>query len=128
MMADTEAESAPARGVRARLRPNTQDLRDRRRRLLAGALWLVLGTLLVNAIVGEDGYLATVKARHEEAALQREVAALRLENQQLQEAARRLQNDATAVEQAARDMNFIYPGETLVIVHDAAPAGSPSAH
>jgi cell division protein FtsB len=85
--------------------------------LMAGAaVWLV------NALVGEHGYLASVRAHREQAALAAELMRLELDNQQLSEQAQRLKEDPAAVEDAARrELGLIRPGETLVIVRDSKP-------
>ena len=73
----------------------------------------------VNALVGENGLLASIKTSREHARLQNEVYALRADNQRLRDEARRLKNDPSAIEEAARkDLGLIRPGETLVIVKD----------
>jgi cell division protein FtsB len=78
--------------------------------------------------VGENGYLATVRARRDNAALAASVAKLRLANQDLKEEVRRLKEDPSALEDAARrELGLIKPGETLVIIHDARPTASASA-
>ncbi len=97
--------------------------------MLIWGLSVALCVLLVNSLLGENGYLATLRTEHEEAALSASVARLRLDNQQLQQEGRRLATDPSALEEAARrELNFIKPGETLVIIHDAgAPAPDASA-
>jgi len=127
-MIDQTAPEPAATERRSRRRPNTQEARDRRRRMTTWALSAVLGVLLVNSLVGENGYLATLAVRGEHARLRAEVAAHIAENAALQAEAHRLQDDPAAVEEAARDMNFIRPGETLIIVRDrrASPAPSPA--
>jgi cell division protein FtsB len=128
MIEEIQAGPVPGDGrLRQRRRPNVRETRERRRRVLTWTLSIVLGVLLVNALVGEHGYLATIGAEREAARLRAEVNALRRENADLQRRALRLQQDRTALEEAARDLNFIRPGETLVIVRDARgdtpPAG-----
>jgi cell division protein FtsB len=77
----------------------------------------------VNALVGENGYLATLRARTEHAAVLTPLTKLRLENQQLREDARRIREDPAAMEEAARrELGFIRPGETLVIIRDSRPS------
>jgi cell division protein FtsB len=79
--------------------------------------------LLTNALFGESGYLAGVRARHEHHALSASIAQLRHENQALLDETRRLQHDpATLEETARRDLNLSRPGEILVIIRDARPA------
>jgi len=83
--------------------------------LLAG----VVG-LLVNALVGENGYLATLRLKRTEAALAHSVALLRIENQQLKDERERLESDQDAIERTIRErLGFIRPGEVTVVVHDA---------
>jgi len=112
------------RTVRPRRRARTgQEVRDRRRRVIRYAMWAGAIVLLINAFVGENGYLATVRARQEQEAAAAKVARLRAENQQLKEQARRLKYDPIALEEAARrQLGLIRAGETLVIVRDAQPA------
>ena len=79
--------------------------------------------LMVHAVVGENGYLAGLRAQREYDSVMAQLVKLRLENQQLKEQARRLKEDPTAIEDAARrDLGLVRPGETLVIVKDV---GSP---
>jgi cell division protein FtsB len=120
------AEPLPARPA-ARRRLTAQESRDRRRRLVTWCLSITLGVLVINALIGDSGYLAHLQIRREAAALTADVARLRLENRALQQAGRRLQSDPAAIEDAARrDLGFVRPGETLVIIRDAQPATSPS--
>jgi len=106
----------------ARTPRRRHDVRERRRRLVTYALLIVSGVLMVNALVGENGYLATVRARHERAGLLGSIAKLRLENHALEEEQRRLKTDPAAVEEAARrDLGLIRPGETLIVIRDTVP-------
>jgi cell division protein FtsB len=121
-----EAPAAPASSSRRRPR-GAQELRDRRRRYAVVGLSVALTILVVNALVGENGYLATVRVRAEQAELEAVVAQLRIENQRLQQDRERLLTDPSALEETARQsLGLIKPGETLVIVRDAVPAGPPS--
>jgi cell division protein FtsB len=82
--------------------------------LLAGAV-----VLMVNALVGENGYLAGLRARRDHNAVMSDIIRLRVENQQLKEQARRLKDDPSAIEESARrELGLIRPGETLVIIRD----------
>lgn len=85
----------------------------------------MLGALLVSSIVGEEGYLASIAAAREEAQLTDSLTKIRLENQFLQQDARRLETDPEAVETAARRLlHMIRPGETVIHLNDAQqPAG-----
>lgn len=121
------APPAPLGQGRRRLR-DVQENRARRRRYLQMALSVALFVLLINSIVGENGYLATLRARSEQNALEAQVAALRFDNQHLQQESRRLLSDPTALEETARGtLGFIRPGETLIVLHDPAPASGTTA-
>ncbi len=80
------------------------------------------GAVFVDAIVGERGLLATLRARDQYAA---EVAALerqRAENARLQERLERLTSDPAAIEEIARgELGLMRPGEKLFIVKDLQP-------
>jgi cell division protein FtsB len=110
----------PRPRTRARRRPaSTTEARQHRRRIVTYALLGIAVVLMVNALVGDNGYLAGLRARREYDQATAEVARLRLENQALEEHARRLRDDPLAIEEAARrDLGLIRPGETLVIVKD----------
>lgn len=120
-------QSTPAR---RRLRGSPEG-RARRRRFVTWALFVGCAMLMVNAVIGENGYLASVRAKHTTDALQADITRLRIENQRLLDQARRLKSDPAALEEEARkDLGLIRPGETLVILRDAkpaAPAASPAA-
>jgi cell division protein FtsB len=101
------------------------ELRERRRRLVTYGLLAAAVVLMVNAVVGENGYLAGLRAQHEYNSVMAKYLELRRENQELKEHARQLRDDPAALEQAARhDLGLIRPGETLVIVKDV---GAPRA-
>jgi cell division protein FtsB len=106
---------------RARRRVSAEETRVRRRTLIVGALGVALFMLLVNAVVGENGYLATLASRREQRALEARVAALRLDNQHLQQQSRRLLTDPSALEATARqELGLLKHGETLLIIRDSA--------
>ena len=114
--------AVPSR-ARARRRLVGIEARQRQQKMLRYVLLFVSAAFMVNALVGDNGLLATVKARRQYEALQREVNALREENQREKIEMDRLKNDPTAIEDEARkDLGLIRPGETLVIVKDAPPA------
>ena len=85
---------------------------------------LVFGTavLLVDALVGERGLVATTRARKQAAELETAVARVRAENARLREEANRLEGDARAIESLAREtLGLIHQGEVLVVVKDIKP-------
>ncbi len=120
-----DVRPAPARRSKAR-RVNGQAARDRRRRLVTWGLSLTLGVLLVGAVIGENGYLASLAARRDLLRVKADLARVRSENKELQDRARRFQSDPSAIDEAARrQLNFIRPGETLVIIKGTSPATPP---
>jgi cell division protein FtsB len=108
----------PAVRVRKR-RPLAADGRHHRRRAVTYGLLALAAVLMVHALVGENGYLAGLRASREYDHLMAELGRVRLENQQLVEQAKRLREDPNAIEEAARrDLGLLRTGETLVIVKD----------
>lgn len=97
--------------------------RRRRGRRAVQMLLVCAGcVLLLNAVVGERGLIAMAEARREHRALERQVEALRIENDRLREEARRLQNDPAAIEDVARrELGLIRPGERVFILRDVGP-------
>ena len=119
-----ETGGAPAR-PRVRRRLSTPEVRERRRRFVTWGLSIMLGVLVVNAIVGESGYLANLQAQRDYAEVRARVARLRHDAQLLQDEIRRLEEDPKAIEEAARRrLDMIRPGETLIILRDAPAPGS----
>jgi cell division protein FtsB len=94
----------------------------RGRRLARYVLGLVTVILVIDAVVGEKGLLALLKARRDFSAVEQALGQARHENIQLREDARRLREDPTAIEEMARrELGLIKPGEKLFIIKDAAP-------
>lgn len=107
---------------RSRRRLIGPEATQRKKKRLRYVLLAVSAAFMINALVGDNGFLATIKARRQYAAIQRQVNALRLDNQRMAKEASRLKSDPSAVEDAARkDLGLIRPGETLVIIKDAQP-------
>lgn len=89
---------------------------------LSGAAFI----LVVNALVGENGYLATLRARRESAQLEEQLNRLRDENRQMRERIKRLNTDPAELEDSARkELRLIKPGETIVIVKDEKKPAAP---
>ena len=119
-----EAEPAPpaqpAR-VRRRLR-NHQETRAQRRRMLSYALLSVSFVLMVNAVIGENGYLATVRAQREYDRVMTQLEAVASDNARLSDEINRLESDPAALEETARrELGLMRPGEVLVVIKDARP-------
>jgi len=95
----------------------------RGRRLLRVGLVIVTLVVLIDAIVGEKGLVALMRARDLEAAVAGDLQRVRDENQRTVEQARRYREDpATLEELARRDLGYIKPGEKLFIIRDLPPA------
>ena len=97
------------------------DAKIRRQRFIRYSLLGISAALMVSSLVGDNGLLSSLRARRKYAAVQQQVINLRNENRQLLDEMRRLKSDPTAIEEEARrNLGLIRPGETLVIVKDAA--------
>lgn len=117
--AATSGAEAPLR-ARARRRVVGAEAQLRRQKRIRYILLAVSAAFMINALVGDNGMLATIKAERQYRAIQRELNALRSENQGLKNQMLRLKNDPSAIEEEARrNLGLIRPGETLVIVKDA---------
>ena len=113
------AKKAPASGDDRSTRPA---VRTRGRRALQYLLVFVTCVLVVDAIVGEKGLIAMVKARQQYQALEASLVQARSENARLREEARRLREDPIIIEEIARrELGLMKPGERLFIIKDVRP-------
>ena len=81
-------------------------------------LFLAL-VLALDALVGDRGVFALMRARREYANLDRALTDARAQNASLREEVRRLREDPTAIEELARrNLGLIKPGEMLFILKD----------
>jgi cell division protein FtsB len=104
--------------VRRRVRTSTND-RQRRKKIWTYGLLLLSAGLMVNALMGEKGYLANLQARQEFQEVSHSLNQLKAENARLEEEARRLLTDPQALEDSAREqLGLIKPGETLITLRD----------
>ena len=95
----------------------------RTRRIVHVLLLFVASVIVVDAIVGDRGLVAMLRARHEYDELSATVARQRAENAKLRETARRLKDDPSAIEEIARrELGLIKPGERVFIVKDVPSA------
>jgi cell division protein FtsB len=124
---DTNATVPPEGRGRVRRRLTAEEIRLRRRRILHWALSLLVGAVLVNALMGDSGYLATLGAAREEAAVRAELIRVRLENQQLRRERIRLDRDDAAVEEEGRRLGLIKDGEIVVTVRRPNTPSTPLA-
>lgn len=94
-------------------------MRSRGRRAVQYLLVFVGGVLVLDALVGEKGLLEMLKKRQEYRVLEQSLADVRADNARLREEARRLQEDASAIEDLARrELGLMKPGEKLFILKD----------
>jgi cell division protein FtsB len=104
----------------------TSSLPRRRRGRVVRYLVMAVGcVLIVDALVGDRGFLAMLKARQQYRTLEASLARSRSENAQLRAQARDLREDPAAIEEIARrELGLIRPGEKLFIIRDVKPADS----
>lgn len=94
----------------------------RGRRVARYVLALVTAILVIDALFGEKGLVALLKARRDFAGVEASLLAAREENARLREQARRLREDPRAIEELARrELGLIKPGEKLFIIRDVKP-------
>jgi cell division protein FtsB len=120
-------EDPDAPSPRRRSSPRQPQPRPRRRvrRLVQLGLILLGVTLVVESLFGTRGLSALLEARRQHAAVTSDLERRRAENARLRLDARRLRDDPTAIEEAARrDLGYIAPGEKVFIVKDVKPAPS----
>lgn len=120
-MAKSAADSTPRRRTRSAGRP------PRTRRIVHLLLLFVASLIVVDALVGDRGLLAMLRARHEYDQLASVIDRERAENAQLRDEARRLRDDPSAIEEVARrELGLIKPGEKVFIIKTLPPAQPPS--
>ena len=94
----------------------------RTRWIIQAAIFLAGAAFVANALVGDQGLLATLRARRQYDDLAHIIARQRAENARLREQARRLREDPAAIEEIARrDLGLIRPGEKVFIIKDLSP-------
>ena len=110
--ADRSAKPAPKPAQKA-------SLAHRGRRVVRYVLAFVTVVIVIDAVVGEKGLLALLKARRDFQAVEASLSRARSENARLREEARRLREDPSAIEEIARrELGLIKPGEKLFIIRD----------
>jgi len=104
---------------------STAQTQRRGRRLLGGLFFFIICVLAVDALVGDQGLVATMRARKRYDQLAADLARIRGENAGLREEARRLKEDPAAIEEIARrELGLMSPGEQVFIVKDINPPAS----
>ena len=96
---------------------------DRTRRIVQMLLLFIAAVIVVDALVGEQGLFAMLRARRQAEELAATIARKRAENARLREEASRLTDDPAAIEEVARrELGLIRPGEKVFIIKDLSPA------
>jgi cell division protein FtsB len=102
-----------------------QNRPDRTRRIVRTLLLFIAAVIVVDALVGEQGLFAMLRARRQAEELAATIARQRAENARLREEIRRLTDDPAAIEEVARrELGLIRPGEKVFIIKDLSPADS----
>jgi cell division protein FtsB len=96
---------------------------DRTRRIVQTLLLFIAAVIVVDALVGEQGLFAMLRARRQAEELAAAIARQKAENGRLREEVRRLTEDPAAIEEVARrELGLIRPGEKVFIIKDLSPA------
>ncbi len=130
MPQEPEARIDPRNGVggheplrRTRVEPPPPITEPGRRKLLNLLLGFAAAVLLIDAFVGEKGFMERLRAGEAYEAASGRLQSQRAENAKLREHVRRLREDPELIESIAREeLGFIRPGELLFIVRDVPPA------
>jgi cell division protein FtsB len=86
-------------------------------------LVFVGGVIVVDALVGDRGLFAMLRAREQYRVLEQSLAEARATNAALRDEARRYREDPATIEDAARrDLGMIKDGEKVIIIRDVLPA------
>jgi cell division protein FtsB len=92
---------------------------DRTRRIVQTLLLFIAAVIVVDALVGEQGLFAMLRARRQAEELAASIARQKAENARLREEVERLTNDPAAIEEVARrELGLIRPGEKVFIIKD----------
>ncbi len=116
---------APVRPTGRRQLRSRQDVRQRRRRFITYGLLAGSAILMVDALVGEGGYLAKLRGNREREALETQLSQVRADNLRLADLIYRMTHDPNTLEEAARrDLHLMAPGEIMVQVKEQTPPAS----
>ena len=111
----------PLRRKRAQAPPSTT-VSPVRRKALNILLAFAAGVLLIDALVGDKGFLQGLRARRAYEQTEATLNRYKRENARLMEDVRRFRENPAAIEGVAREeLGFIKPGETLFIIRDVTP-------
>lgn len=108
-----------------RTQPSTAAHRRHRRvrRIIHYGLLLFSVMVAVDALVGDDGLIAMLRARRQHDEIAASIQRQRGENDRLREEIRLLTEDPATIEDIARrELGLIRPGEKVFILKDLPPA------
>jgi cell division protein FtsB len=93
-----------------------------RRRFATAAVVVIAGWIAYHSVFGPNGMLIYSHKRTELRSVQKEVEALREENQRLQQHVDALKNDPKTIEKEAREqLRYARPGEVIYTISRPAP-------
>jgi cell division protein FtsB len=114
-VAKTDDIRAPRRRT-----PKPKRSSGRSRRIVYWVLLFVASVIVVDALVGDRGLVAMLRARQDYDELSASITRQRTENARLRDMVRRLRDDPGTIEEIARrELGLIRPGERVFIVKDA---------
>ena len=85
------------------------------------ALLLVAFALLVHNIFSQNGYMTSRRQKKEINTLQQNIRQIKQENEQLDKENRALRSDPAAIEDKARGLHLVKPGEKDYMLRGASP-------
>lgn len=89
----------------------------RTRKIVLGVVSLLTSILIINALIGEQGVIAVMRARAQRTTLETVMNSLQKENYELRQLAVDLRTDPSTIERVARDdLGLISPGEQVLII------------
>jgi cell division protein FtsB len=112
--------------IPSRRQARTPGRPGRTRQIVRILLLLFAAVVIVDAVIGDRGLLAMLRARRQYDELVQSISQARAENDRLREEARRLKEDPEAIEEIARrELGLIRRGEKVFIVKDLKPPPTP---
>ena len=94
----------------------------KRRRRVESVLLIIGCVLLGDALIGERGLVAMMRAREMYQSKKERLDEVHAEHDRLEEVLRRLDSDPRMLEEEARRLGLIKPGERVFIIKDLPPS------
>jgi cell division protein FtsB len=111
----------------ARRAPPGGTPRRRHRRLLEAVLLLAGFVMMMDALFGEKGVIAMMRAQDEYRGQEQRLAAAKAQNARLRAIIQSLYEPQAIEDAARRDLGLIKPGEKVFIIKDVPPASEAPA-